>query len=721
MNRLRLLPISALATLVACPSTDDEPEPQVDRATVIEDWCEAVRGGPSRDEDPILGFAKAVSTARHFSVGHRPSDVTSDLVAVLSDVDLGEVALAEFADLSPERCVVLADDAPLGAFSAELRGDVALVQPGLGEATWPEGTEAVVIDLREVPATPQGDAALNAAVAAALASDVGLGKRWEQSFSGLPTDWNPSTGYTAGPVSVVENLVATGDRDLPLAFIVGARVSPRAAVLAAAFRVQGRAALWGFDLHTAIGESSWNPVGDRGLVVRTSPRELLSGRALPDVIVADTDEFWPEEWASNLSSVDGPRAMTLGVSFVPLGQWPGAAPARLEPRSAARQVMLIEAYGVLDRFYPYFDVVGRGLDDALLDELPLIADLQPGETTEAVHSLGRLMHALEDGHGFFNTLNAGPLDGYVGISGDVVDDEILVRAALPDIGIEPGDTVIEVDGQPVAEWYAEVTSRYSAASKGYLWDLATRELNQIREGRSLGVRAPDGSTRTVEAIPQSQADYQSLPVSGSLRESGTLGEFGRSDLYYLNMSQSVLSTEQELQRVVADLKSQDVSGIVVDMRSYPGVNHYLVVSELLTGEFLSPHFVVPTWTGPSELEWVEQVYELRGSSTAFDGPIALLVSNHSVSAAENFSLMLTQRDTTTVVGQQSASTNGTITGTYVADEHYIMFTGMQILTPERERFHGIGIVPDIVVEPTAAQIAAGVDPELQAALTVFER
>ena len=43
---------------------------------------------------------------------------------------------------------------------------------------------------------------------------------------------------------------------------------------------------------------------------------------------------------------------------------------------------------------------------------------------------------------------------------------------------------------------------------------------------------------------------------------------------------------------------------------------------------------------------------------------------------------------------------------------------MRLLNPDGSEFHGIGVVPDIEVVPTAAEFAAGIDPELQKAIEV---
>lgn len=114
------------------------------------------------------------------------------------------------------------------------------------------------------------------------------------------------------------------------------------------------------------------------------------------------------------------------------------------------------------------------------------------------------------------------------------------------------------------------------------------------------------------------------------------------------------------------------------------------------------------------MEIVDSNYELPCEAGAFDGPIVWLVSNKSVSAAENFSQMVVENPQVQVAGQQSAATNGNITLGFLPGGFFIYFTGMRILNPDGSVFHGIGIQPDLPVEVTASDFAEGRDPELEA-------
>lgn len=72
-----------------------------------------------------------------------------------------------------------------------------------------------------------------------------------------------------------------------------------------------------------------------------------------------------------------------------------------------------------------------------------------------------------------------------------------------------------------------------------------------------------------------------------------------------------------------------------------------------------------------------------------------------------------------VIGRTSAATNGNITGLQLPGAFGFSFTGMDVRHADAQQsvFHGVGIVPeDGDVTLDAAELAAGVDPELTAAL-----
>jgi C-terminal processing protease CtpA/Prc len=100
----------------------------------------------------------------------------------------------------------------------------------------------------------------------------------------------------------------------------------------------------------------------------------------------------------------------------------------------------------------------------------------------------------------------------------------------------------------------------------------------------------------------------------------------------------------------------------------------------------------------------------------FAGPVVVLVSPHTQSAAEHLVLTLQAANRVIVVGNPSAGANGNITGVLLPGAFGLTFTGLEVLQPDGSTFHGVGVLPDLTVPLSAAALANGTDPELDMAL-----
>jgi hypothetical protein len=209
----------------------------------------------------------------------------------------------------------------------------------------------------------------------------------------------------------------------------------------------------------------------------------------------------------------------------------------------------------------------------------------------------------------------------------------------------------------------------------------------------------------------------SVPWGGSFRDNGWLDDLDAPNIYYVNLSDSVTPDETVVTDQWDDVVNAD--GIVLDMRDYPSLDIYGFAGFFNTEVFSAPWFDHPTWTGPSEFEFTREIWDMYPSVEPYTGPIALMVSPFSVSAAECFAQMLMDLPNVTVVGQQSASTNGTVTNLWLPGQFQVYFTGMRLLNLDGSQFHAIGVVPDVEVVPDHQELADGLDPELQAALGVL--
>ena len=684
---------------------------------VVTTWCDAARGGNPGQR----GFANDFAAAH---VGHRlfgptgewlASDAT--LVGLLrAEPTLDESLLEVYAGEFETVCAVSAVFEDSLETSVTISNGVATIIPGSTTPEIPEGTELVVVDLRQ----RQPTGGIERTVSVASATDLLFATQQVRRFMGFPEQSTEWTHYESSLSQIDVRLSAAGTTDLPLVFVTPPALTPESALWVAGLRLSGRASIVGYDVYSAVAESTWTGIDTQGLLWRSS---VLSsdGVMWPDLIPADVSAHTQEEVSEALSQLSVLDAVVGNTSRPVMATYErgshNADVESVELGLAEMNTGLLIVYGTLDWFYPYFDVVGRDLDDALYTALEEASSLEVNDRDGFANVLGRLMHDIYDGHGFvFNRAPNYP-DGYLIIQLEQINGEAVVRTSDHE-GINAGDTIIGVDGVDATEWYETTMSRISAATQGYRFVLASDILCQVHGSRELTLRDPTGRERTVIASPRPSADQWEVPWGGTFRPSGWLSDLGAEDIYYLNLNYWVTPYDSELLAdITSTITEMDSSqSLIIDMRDYPDVDYYTLAGYFYPEAYSSPQFWFPRWTGPHIFEFVEESFGFSRIDALYTGRVALIVGNKTVSSGENFAQMLTPLENVVVVGQRSAGTNGTITSFWLPGLFQLYFTGMRLRNLDGSDFHTIGVVPDVVVEPTAADFAAGRDPELSAAV-----
>ena len=726
INRgLRLAQLGLAMGLVACSpdpsskSSDDSDtgsyglDTGEDTEPAATHWCEALLGGPAGERALAQDLARAHVGQRLFGPSADWLGADDVLIDLLEEDDsIHSSLIATYAESFEDVCAASATQTSTDAVSVTFQDDVAIVVPGSGQIDLGDAT-AVIVDLRE----PTSDQAVDKALRASLTDTQTIAQRQVRKFTGFPSQDDGWTHYEVNPVNVPITLEGTAETDRTLVILTGRALSPATATLVGGLRMSGAATIAGHDLYAAVAESQWTGIEDQGLAWRSGSLSTQGSR-WPDIIPADLDTSSVDEIIGSLQTLDTlqpPDGSAERTSMVAYDRSAGMHSSRLS-RGAMRAALLV-AYGTLDWFYTYFDLVGRDLDDALLSGLTEIRGLAHGDRAGMAHTLGRFMHDLYDGHGFtMDNASTDWPDGWMAVQIQQVEGMPVVRYSRSP-RINAGDTIIAVDGTPIEEWYDEAMSRYSASSDGYRFVLATDELTEVRGSPQWTLRDPTGHERTVTVESSAWGDVEDTPWGGTTRPTGWLDDLGAPDVYFVNMAGNITPDETEAEVALAE--SEDTSAVILDMRDYPYLDIYEFARAFNPEHFSAPLFGHPTWTGPMDFEIDIEAWTFDPASHVVDEPVILLVSHKSVSAAECFAQMVMGLDNVTVIGQQSASTNGTITNAWLPGQLQITFTGMRLTNPDGSEFHGIGVVPDIEVIPDPADFAAGLDPELEEALRVL--
>jgi C-terminal processing protease CtpA/Prc len=383
-----------------------------------------------------------------------------------------------------------------------------------------------------------------------------------------------------------------------------------------------------------------------------------------------------------------------------------------EPTLEFRLLAAFKLWTIFHDFFPYFHLTGDW--DAVLPEL--IARMeQARDGGEYALALAELAARANDGH---VSLTGNPtLDALYGKSPAPVairriENAWVVTAvgeAAKGSGVEVGDVVLTLDGEPVAKREATLR-RYLAASTeaGMRRKIADRLLSgpdgsplaltvrgrgdQVREVRlKRGAWTPGPTGETVRVLP---------------------GNLGYADLTRLTPSE------------VAGLfeRVKGTRALILDMRGYPNGTAWSITPHLnIHGETRGPLF---------RRRLVSGLYDERSRTgldftqplpsypvpTQYAGRTVMLIDERTVSQSEHSGLFFEAANGTKFIGSPTAGANGDVTYFALPGIASVRFSGHDVRHADGRQLQRIGLVPNVPVAPTIQGIRDGKDEVLDRAI-----
>lgn len=260
-------------------------------------------------------------------------------------------------------------------------------------------------------------------------------------------------------------------------------------------------------------------------------------------------------------------------------------------------------------------------------------------------------------------------------------------------GVQPGDILIEADGQSVANMDSDGPAQIIKGKAGTEVDIAV-----LRDGERLEFRL---TRQTIEAVV----------TTGQLLEGG---------IGYVKIRNFNNHCAERTLEVVEDLLAQGATALVFDVRNNPGG----YVTELNTIlDYLLPEgdlFRSVSSNGAEEVD--------TSDAACLELPMAVLVNGDSYSAAEFFAAALQEYDWAAVVGEPTCG-KGYFQNTFrFQDGSAVGLSVGQYYTPKGVSLAEVGgLTPDVlcpVDAQTAALIYSGIlppseDPQVQAAIAAL--
>ena len=364
----------------------------------------------------------------------------------------------------------------------------------------------------------------------------------------------------------------------------------------------------------------------------------------------------------------------------------------------------------------YFDATFRGID---LEARFKAADEKLDRATSLGQVFGIVAQVLlefEDSHLFFIPPQRSSTTDY-GWQMQMVGDKCYVSAVKPGSdaeakGLKPGDQVKAVDS------YAPV--RENLWKLKYLY-YALRPQPAVR----VVVQSPNGADRQLDVMAKVRQGKRRLDLTGSSSENdiwdlireGENEDRLRRHRYYEMGDEALIWKMPQFdldERGIDDLmaKAKKRKGLVLDLRGNPGGAEETL--KYLLGYFVDADVKIGDIKRRKETK--ELMVKARGGG--FKGKLVVIIDGESGSSAEIFARMIQMEKAGTVIGDRSAGAVMRAKGYHFqlgADT--VVFYGASItdadlIMTDGKSLERVGVTPDVMSLPTAADLAAKRDPVL---------
>lgn len=284
---------------------------------------------------------------------------------------------------------------------------------------------------------------------------------------------------------------------------------------------------------------------------------------------------------------------------------------------------------------------------------------------------------------------------YVGIGVTVTTDQETGNMVIVTVtedgpgeaaGLLEGDTIISIEGESVQDMDLD-----TAVSK-----------IQGEEGTEVTIGVYRESTGETLEKTMTRRKMDAQTVAYSMLE---------DNIGYIQITAFDEVTVEQFDNAVSDLQSQNIRGLIVDVRGNPGGNVDFVCSIL--DRLLPEGLLVYTIdkNGSKEEEYAD-------NEEVLDIPMAVLVNGDSASASEIFAAALQDYDWAEIVGEQTYGKGIVQYIIPLSDGSAVKLTSAKYYTPNGECIHGIGVTPDVKV---AADENSASDTQLEAAVSEVEK
>lgn len=392
------------------------------------------------------------------------------------------------------------------------------------------------------------------------------------------------------------------------------------------------------------------------------------------------------------------------------------------PDAGLRLVALFRYWNMIDYFFPYRYAIGEDWQRVLPEFIPKFVAARTAEQYQLTALA--LIARIHDTHA--NVFSGKALTAYKGtlyaplwlrfVEGQAVVAGYYDAALGAATTLKPGDVIVQVDGQPVAEL---VKARQPITP-------ASNEPTQLRNTANDLLR---GATPQVALVVRRDGREFPVTVERVLPSKLNLAmNYGTPDpkapawkMLPGNVGYLALGTIKNAELPAIMEQAKGTKGLVIDIRNYPSEFVVFSLSKYLLDkpkEFV--RFSEPQVTYPGVFAYIPPIEVAPGPGRAYAGKVVILVNELSQSQAEYTTMALRTAPRATVVGSTTAGADGNVSYLVLPGNVRTAISGLGVYYPDGRETQRVGIVPDVEAKPTIKGISEGRDEVLEKAVQLIE-
>ncbi|HSD18154.1 MAG TPA: S41 family peptidase [Thermomonas sp.] len=355
------------------------------------------------------------------------------------------------------------------------------------------------------------------------------------------------------------------------------------------------------------------------------------------------------------------------------------------------------------------------------------------DTAAYYQALRGFVAELHDGHSSITlpAAVADQLEAQPGLRTALVEGRVFVRElldpALAATGIAPGMEIVAIEGQPVKSWAQAQVEPYQPASTPQ--DRAARTYERALLSGPLdrpvrvGLRDKDGRTREASLPRMSAKAFETAYWGGPTFDMKMLpGGIAYVRILHFGNASAVDAFEARFGEIAG------ATALIVDVRDNGGGNSgegYRLLSLLTDKPFRTSRWrtrqYVPAnraWSRPEGVHGGEAGEVQPDGKRLYTGPVLVLTSARTYSAAEDFVVAFDAMKRGRLVGEATGGSTGQPLFFDLPGGGKARICTKRDSYPDGREFVGIGVQPQVTVHPSVADLRAGRDTVLQAAIAL---